>query len=46
MEKELTSAMVWNLLDDLDEGIIVADANGIVLFKNRAALSLSGLKDE
>ena len=46
MEKELTSAMAWNLLDDLDDGVIVADINGIVLYKNRAALSLSGLEDE
>lgn len=36
--------MAWNLLDDLDEGIIVADTNGVILYKNHAALSLTGLK--
>ncbi len=46
MEKELTSAMAWSLLDDLDEGIIVTDVNGIILYNNPAALSLSGLLDE
>lgn len=46
MEKEFTSAMAWNLLNNLDEGIIIADVNGTVIYKNLAALSVLGLEVE
>jgi signal transduction histidine kinase len=43
MEKELTSAITWNLLDDLSDGILLAEFDGTVLYSNQAARTLLGL---
>lgn len=46
MEKELTSAITWNSLDDLSDGIILADTDGNVLYSNQAAITLLGLRHQ
>lgn len=43
MEKEVTSAITWSLLDEVNDGIILAKADGDVLYSNQAALTLLGL---
>lgn len=43
MEKELTSAITWNLLDDLSEGVILANTDGTVVYSNKSAVTLLGL---
>ncbi len=43
MEKELTSAITWNVFDDLSDGILLVDPDGNVVYCNQAASSLLGL---
>ncbi|MCL4262975.1 MAG: GAF domain-containing protein [Anaerolineae bacterium] len=43
MEKELTSAITWNVFDDLSEGILLVDPAGQVVYHNQAASSLLGV---
>lgn len=43
MEKELTSAITWNVFDDLSDGILLVDFEGNVVYGNQAASSLLGL---
>ena len=43
MEKELTSAMIWSLFDSLHEGILIAEADGTILYSNDAAGALLNL---
>lgn len=46
MEKELTSAITWNVFDDLSEGIVLVDPDGHVVYHNQAASSLLGLSHQ
>lgn len=41
MEKDLTSATEWTILDHLQEGVILAEAGGRILYANAAARRLS-----
>lgn len=43
MEKELTSAMIWSLLDSLHEGVLIAETDGTILYLNDAAGALLDL---
>ncbi|MCP4426807.1 MAG: GAF domain-containing protein, partial [Chloroflexi bacterium] len=43
MEQELTSAIAWTFLDNLNEGVILIESNGVVQYANSAAHSLLGL---
>ena len=43
MENELTSAMIWSLFDNLHEGILIAEADGTILYMNEAAGTLLNL---
>lgn len=43
MEKELTSAITWDVFDDLSEGILLVDPAGQVVYHNQAASSLLGV---
>ena len=40
MEPELTSALTWNILDHLREGVIIAQTNGEIVYVNHAASAL------
>ncbi len=44
MKKFLTSAMTWAFLDNLTEGVIVAEANGDIRHINKAGQTLLGLQ--
>lgn len=46
MEKELTSAITWNVFDDLTDGILLVDPAGHVVYRNQAASSLLGLSHQ
>ncbi|GIK56007.1 MAG: GAF domain-containing protein [Chloroflexi bacterium] len=46
MEKELTSAITWNVFDDLSDGILLVDPAGHVVYRNQAASSLLGLSHQ
>jgi signal transduction histidine kinase/GAF domain-containing protein len=46
MEKELTSAITWNVFDDLSDGILLVDQEGSVVYSNQAASSLLGLSHQ
>ncbi|MCP4359746.1 MAG: GAF domain-containing protein [Chloroflexi bacterium] len=46
MEKELTSAITWNFLDDLSDGIIIVSSDGSILYGNQTAVSLLGLNHQ
>ncbi|MBE2220232.1 MAG: GAF domain-containing protein [Anaerolineae bacterium] len=39
MNKQLTSASIWSVLDNLTEGVIIAEANGAIAYVNQAAIS-------
>lgn len=43
MEKELTSAALWPLFDELGEGILITDADGSIHYLNQAAQRWFGL---
>ncbi|KAA3662790.1 MAG: PAS domain-containing protein, partial [Chloroflexi bacterium] len=42
MEQELTSLTTWALLDNLQEGVLIVDQNGAVIYINHAAIELLG----
>lgn len=44
MEKELTSAITWNILEDLSDGVVIVDEAGTVIYCNAAVSSLLGLE--
>lgn len=44
MEQELISSTTWALLDNLQEGVLVVDQNGAVIYMNDAATKLSTLR--
>lgn len=44
MKKELTSAITWAFLDNLTEGVIVAETNGTIRYINQAGQKLLGLQ--
>jgi PAS domain S-box-containing protein len=44
MEKQLTSAITWDLLDSLNEGIVVATTEGVIQYINKPAQHLLGLE--
>ena len=45
MNEQLTSASIWSVLDNLSEGVIMAEANGIIAYINQSALSGCGFAD-
>jgi len=44
MEKELTSAITWNILEDLSDGVVIIDEADVVIYCNAAAASMLGQK--
>jgi len=44
MEKELISALDFRVLDSLDEGVLMVEADGAIQYMNRAARVLCGLE--
>ncbi len=40
MKKELTSALTWNVLDNLSEGVLISDYTGNIVYGNPAARQL------
>lgn len=44
MEQELTSAITWDFLENLTEGIVVADKKGTIHYLNAAAKMLLGVQ--
>lgn len=41
-----TSDMTWSLLDGLNEGVIVLEADGVIVYMNEAAYEVLGLEQE
>lgn len=46
MEKEITSAITWNILEDLSDGVVIADTDGSLVYCNDTAVSLLGQDSE
>ncbi|NHZ72055.1 MAG: GAF domain-containing protein, partial [Aquificales bacterium] len=45
MNEQLISASIWSVLDNLTEGVILAEANGTIEYINKSALSACGIRD-
>ncbi|PIE80100.1 MAG: hypothetical protein CSA11_09315 [Chloroflexi bacterium] len=43
MNEQLTSASLWSVLDNLKEGVIIAENNGAIAYVNQSALVACGL---
>jgi PAS domain S-box-containing protein len=46
MNKQLASASIWNVLDNLTEGVIIAEVNGTIVYINQSALSACGIDNQ
>ena len=46
MEQEFPSTFAWTILDNLNEGVLIAKMDGTMLYINRAARTLLNLNQE